>query len=146
MALLVCGFMFSPGQTQVVLIRKNRPAWQAGRLNGVGGKVEPGETPLAAMVREFWEETGIRFEAWNSVLTMDDCHGDTIVFFRATSGHYASAYSKTDERIEIHNVDDLIRRSDVIRSIRWMVPMLLDTNTNQATVNYTRPKLEGNAA
>jgi 8-oxo-dGTP diphosphatase len=40
-----CGFLFSLDRTRVLLIRKRRPAWQAGRLNGVGGKIEPGETP-----------------------------------------------------------------------------------------------------
>src|SRR5690349_13991679 len=38
------GFLFD-GTGRVVLIRKRRPAWQAGLLNGVGGKVEPGEAP-----------------------------------------------------------------------------------------------------
>ena len=35
----VCGLLFSVDRTRVLLIRKRRPAWQAGRLNGVGGKV-----------------------------------------------------------------------------------------------------------
>ena len=52
----VLGFAFSPDHSKVVLIAKNRPAWQAGRRGGVGGHVEPGETPAAAMVREFREE------------------------------------------------------------------------------------------
>ena len=50
----VVGFMFSEE------ILKNKPDWQAGRLNGVGGKVEPNEYPDQAMVREFEEETGVR--------------------------------------------------------------------------------------
>ena len=32
-----CGFLFSDDRRHVVLIRKRRPAWQAGKLNGVGG-------------------------------------------------------------------------------------------------------------
>jgi len=55
----VLGFMFSPDLWQVLLIRKEKPSWQAGLLNGIGGKIEPGEMPLAAMVREFREETGL---------------------------------------------------------------------------------------
>ena len=51
--------MFTPDLDNVVLIRKSRPEWQAGRLNGVGGKVEEGEDPYQAMRREFWEETGV---------------------------------------------------------------------------------------
>lgn len=55
----VCGFMFSPTLTQVVLIEKKKPSWQKGLLNGVGGKVEPREEPSYAMAREFKEETGV---------------------------------------------------------------------------------------
>lgn len=45
---------------RVVLIRKNKPEWQAGRWNGVGGLIESGETPQVAMAREFEEETGVK--------------------------------------------------------------------------------------
>ncbi|MFL0200377.1 NUDIX domain-containing protein [Exiguobacterium acetylicum] len=37
--------------------RQKRPAM--GMWNGVGGKIEPGETPEAAAIRETFEETGI---------------------------------------------------------------------------------------
>jgi len=53
----VVGFLFSEDQSRVLLVWKNRPAWQNGKLNGVGGKIEAGETPLQAMEREFKEET-----------------------------------------------------------------------------------------
>lgn len=43
--------------SDVILIRKARPAFQKGLLNGVGGKLELGENFLQAMVREFYEET-----------------------------------------------------------------------------------------
>ena len=57
----VVGFLFDEdarryhktGHGNVVLIEKNRPAWQAGRLNGVGGHIEIGETPDEAISREF---------------------------------------------------------------------------------------------
>ena len=44
----------------VLLVLKNKPAWQKGRLNLVGGKVEPGEAPHEAAVRELEEESGLR--------------------------------------------------------------------------------------
>lgn len=54
----VLGFAFD--DNKVLLIRKTKPKWQAGRLNGVGGKVEAFDKDyLAAMVREFHEETDI---------------------------------------------------------------------------------------
>jgi 8-oxo-dGTP diphosphatase len=43
---------------RVLLIRKKR-GLGAGKVNGVGGKLELGETPLAAIHREAWEELRI---------------------------------------------------------------------------------------
>lgn len=52
------GFAFDTSGN-VALIRKNRPDWMKGKLNGVGGKANDGETCCQAMVREFQEETGV---------------------------------------------------------------------------------------
>ena len=43
---------------QLLLIRKKRGIG-AGKINGPGGKVDPGETPLAAAIREVQEEIGV---------------------------------------------------------------------------------------
>ena len=40
----VAGFLFSYDLKRVALIQKTKPAWQAGRHNAVGGKIEEGET------------------------------------------------------------------------------------------------------
>lgn len=42
-----------------LVLEKVRPEWQKGRLNLPGGKIEPGETPEEAAVRELYEETGL---------------------------------------------------------------------------------------
>lgn len=52
-------FLFTPDMKQVWLIEKNRPSWQAGCLNGIGGKIEKDELPPQAATRELKEETGI---------------------------------------------------------------------------------------
>lgn len=54
---------------RVLLIRKNldcKLEFMRGKLNGIGGHVEDGETPLQAMIREFTEESGINkdFVEW----------------------------------------------------------------------------------
>ena len=58
----VAGFCFSECGGRVALIRKLKPEWQRGLLNGIGGKMEPGESLHSAMVREFEEETGAHVE------------------------------------------------------------------------------------
>lgn len=55
----VLAFMFSLDRKRVALIEKNRPEWQAGKINGIGGKVEQAEWAQDALAREFKEETGV---------------------------------------------------------------------------------------
>lgn len=58
MTLYSLGFLFTGDLSQVALIQKVAPEWQKGLWNGIGGKIEVGESPLEAMNREFVEETG----------------------------------------------------------------------------------------
>ena len=124
-----CGFLFSPDRSQVLLIRKRRPAWQAGKLNGLGGKIEPGETPLDAMRREFREEAGLDIPDWQEILTLtgNDDAGSGIAwrghFFRAF-GDLAAAHAVTDDQLDLHPVRAL--PPDTIPNLHWMIPLMLD--------------------
>ena len=105
----VLGFMFDPAMRNVVLIRKNRPTWQAGLLNGVGGKIEPEEAPLQAMVREFEEETGFRTskEDWapTGLVTGESF---TVHCFKTTSPDYDKVRSMTDEQVRVFSLEQPI--------------------------------------
>jgi 8-oxo-dGTP diphosphatase len=68
----VVGFMFNPAENAVLLIRKRRPLWQEGKLNGIGGRIEEGETPEGAMRRECVEEVGIYCDTWNHFCVLSD--------------------------------------------------------------------------
>ncbi len=55
----VCLLVKGDPPTEVLLGLK-KAGFAAGKINGIGGKVEPGETVVAAAVRELEEEVGIR--------------------------------------------------------------------------------------
>jgi 8-oxo-dGTP diphosphatase len=54
---MVVGFIFCGAH--VLLVKKQKPGWQKGLWNGVGGKCEEGELHQEAIVREVMEETGV---------------------------------------------------------------------------------------
>jgi len=131
----VCGFFFDPAKTTVALIRKNRPDWQAGLLNGVGGKVEEGEFALDAMIREFEEETGVRHEDWESFCVLEDkINGYEVHYFRAF-GDVTKCTTTTDEEIEFI-MPGAVPASNVIPNLTWLIPMALDANIHQARASW----------
>ncbi len=126
----VVGFMFSPSGECVLLIRKTHPAWQAGKLNGVGGRIEMGESALDAMRREFAEETGIYHLPWAQFCVLGDARSWSIHFFSAT-GDIWSGQSTTDEKIEVVGLREL--PNDTIPNLRWLIPMALSMKDETIT-------------
>jgi 8-oxo-dGTP diphosphatase len=131
------GFMVAPETDQVLLIRKNRPAWQAGRLNGIGGHVEPGESPYECMLREFGEETGLAYRAWTTMLCME-FPGARIWFYRAhvTPDYLRLAKTTTDEPVEVHRIGALLTDAEgkrMLPNLRWLLPMAVYTADTYAT-------------
>ena len=125
MKLYVCGFMFNEDRSRVLLIKKMKPAWQRGRINGVGGKIEPGETPEQAMVREFKEEVGIQHEDWERFVTLrNDDVAYRLDFFR-TVGPLGEARKMEEEAPVVLAINELYS-SEVIPNLRWLIPLALD--------------------
>ena len=124
----VLGFMFSADREWVTLIRKQRPVWQAGKFNGVGGHVEPGESARMTMVREFREETGVRWEDWECVAVLS---GDTVhisVFAAFTDGIF-NVDTMTDEQVVLMRVSDALQLGDgdeTLQNFRILMAVALD--------------------
>jgi 8-oxo-dGTP diphosphatase len=122
----VLGFMFDIPAEQVLLIKKAKPDWQAGKLNGVGGKVEQRETPHAAMGREFKEETGVDAEHWEETLLF--YNDKAVVYcFRAfhpiktlRTARLNTAISRAEEPCEVYSVKHL--PNNVLPNLHWLVP------------------------
>jgi ADP-ribose pyrophosphatase YjhB (NUDIX family) len=135
----VCGFLFSPDYRKVVLIRKKRPPWQNGLLNGIGGHIENGEGIYDAMYREFKEETDINIKEWRQFAILQG--KDWKVFFYAsTSELYNNVKTTTDEEVIICNVIDVVLANiDAIDNLKWLIPVAktaLIENNIFINVNY----------
>lgn len=131
----VCGFCFSPDKKRVVLIKKTKPEWQKGKFNGVGGKIEPNEEFTDAMVREFYEETGLTIEKnqWNcfALLTNDDWD---VWFFKTTSFEYLNAKTTTEEIVAI--LDTTLPIDNTVPNLKWLIPMSQQDEVLFAHVDY----------
>ncbi len=117
----VLGFMFSRQRNNVLLIEKKRPDWQAGKWNGVGGKIEDNEAPFEAMCREFLEETRYYHSDWKLRCKLSSDSFEVFVF-SSFSAPWA-AKTVTDEKVGVFNVKKLPK---VIPNLHWIIPMLLD--------------------
>src|SRR4030042_6702107 len=131
----VVGFLFDNTLENIVLIKKEKPEWQKGLLNGVGGKIEKDETPLKAMVREFEEETSMKVYNWTEFLTLNakNCQ---VYFFYAIEENITNVKTIAKEQIEIHNISTL-HYLKTISNLKWLIPMCLDIDHNYA-VAYTK--------
>lgn len=101
--------MFSADGSKVVLLTKDKPAFLAGKLCPVGGKLELGEAPLAAAIREFSEEAGVTTVAADwlqyALCTGLDWQMHCYVAF---SDLAFDCQTKESEPISLHEVSELL--------------------------------------
>jgi len=100
---------------RLVLLRQYRHGVRRVCLNFPGGRVDPGETPLAAAQRELLEETGYAGAVWTalgSFVTQANQRCQTAHFFRA-SGCYAQQRSESgdleEQEIVLTEPDDAMQ-------------------------------------
>ncbi len=143
----VLGFLFREHKGPAVLIKKQKPEWQRGLLNGVGGKIELNEPPFNAMVREFKEETGVNTVhiPWRMFCKMQ---GDDFIIYCFTAiDKYCYEYASTQEseEIEKHDMHKLLYHPHV-SNLQWLMSMASDKGDNDleftAIINYKNPTLQ----
>lgn len=122
------GFCFDNPSKHVVLISKEKPEWQKGKINGVGGKIRLKETALQAMIREFEEEAGVNVPHWQHCITLieQDMKWCVYIFRTHLQLDFMVEYvqSMTEEEVDIYEVRKL--PENVIPNLRWIIPMLTD--------------------
>ena len=121
----VLALLFTPDHRQVVLMRRTRPVWQAGRVNALGGELVDGELPSDAARREVREESGVDVKEWAEVLVWDDAEYRMHVM-RAVSELARAARTMEDQEVFLADVASL--PANVIDNLRWLVPLALDAD------------------
>jgi 8-oxo-dGTP diphosphatase len=127
----VVGFLFNLDQTRVALIKKNRPAIQAGRWNGIGGHVEEGEIPHAAMQREFYEETGV-WLVFNHYATLHSDEHVMHAYWAASDSYLERVRTTTDEIVMVWGEGTLtrMRRTGMLwPNVAWLIELAKDRST-----------------
>lgn len=122
----VVGFLHDEDKSLVVLIEKQRPVWQRGQLSGVGGHVEPDETPLATMRREFREEAGLEIDNWELAVVLERESSWRVHFFVAC-GPVRDVLTQTDEELRLVSLhyEWPLR---ILPNLRWLIPLCLDSD------------------
>lgn len=138
------GFAFLKEEhfTKVILIKKNKPDFMKGKLNGIGGKLEHSELPRKCMMREFTEETGITdYINWdsrgainfgNAIVHVYSCFLNRDVFYKARTTE--------KEEIKFRTVNNFLWR-DCVYNLSWLIPLLLDIDCMHFNIYNTNGEL-----
>ncbi|KAK6456239.1 NUDIX hydrolase domain-like protein [Scheffersomyces xylosifermentans] len=116
------GFVFCPETKQILLLNRNKSPWM-GKWNGVGGKLDPEETPLECIIRETREETGLEISnyvsrgilTWNVTYTQDS-HNQPEV-----GGLYIFTGEITKEELEEYKTPKVYCKEGILdwKTLEW---------------------------
>lgn len=136
----VVGFLFDHSKTKVLLIEKNKPSWQKGLLNGVGGKVESDDKNIQdAMQREFKEETGLNITDWKFYCQLSGYTHFNKVYFYVAFGDLEKANQIESERLIITDINQL--PDNILYDLKWLIP--LAAAPSNITANVTDELMPG---
>lgn len=124
----VLAFMVNATNNQILLIKKKRPAFQAGKMNGIGGKIEGDETPVEAIIREVEEETGLKTTEyeWANFGEMRLPDGGKVHLFKTFRDDLENALSMTDEEVVVMDIDYNVLKPLVMPNLIWLIDVAMD--------------------
>lgn len=144
--------------TKLLLLNRNKkPAM--GMWNGVGGKIEPNETPLEGVIREAFEETGMQLSdvtfAGSIILNSNNGNLGMYAFVAELPDYLAieTPLSTREGILEWKEIDWVLAEDNigVISNLKCFLPKILDGNhrlqhtfdyQNHTIVNYEVTELK----
>jgi 8-oxo-dGTP diphosphatase len=130
---------FAINHDAVLLVRKNKPAWQKGKLNGIGGGIEDFDKfPVHAMVREFKEETGLdsKLKDWKNFCIMYGSDFEIHCFRNDNIKKFLYNHNvKNDigELLYVGYISDFWQydEDELISNVPWLIKMSEDCDTDR---------------
>lgn len=118
-------FIFDDTLSEVLLIKKTKPDWQAGYLNGIGGKREHNETTTDCIIREVYEECGLRNIHYTPVgVIQGEEYLVTVFTARVSRSILEEASTKTEEEVQLYKMVDL-PTLNLLPSVKYLIPMCI---------------------
>lgn len=121
----VCGFAVTDSG-KISLIKKNKPEWQKGKLNGLGGKIEKGETIHEAMRREFMEEAGLDINKWEHRITLIGDNDIVHFFIARVEKEFEFPYC-VEGQIDWYSLQSVLNEPQLIPNLKWVVPFCMQS-------------------
>lgn len=131
----VVGFLFDKyyKTEHVLLILKQKPLWQSGKYNGIGGKVEEGETPLEAMHREFKEEVGLEGLDWQPLCTITGSN-EVVHFFDAYDDQRIWEKRKMEAETTMIFPVDYLFGVPLMQNLKFLIPLAMNRSGIQKPI------------
>lgn len=128
--LMCLGFIFNRDASQVLLVKKARPATMAGKWNGLGGHLNLGESAREAMSRETQEESGVKIApvAWDPFAVLQHRANRYAVYcFRTYLPADQDAHSGTDSELVAWQGVEHLDPGILADHVPWLVRAAWDT-------------------
>ena len=126
-----------------ILLGEKKKGFGKGKLNGPGGKIEPGETPEQGMIRETMEEVGItptKYKEMGTVEFVEWYKGgeQNVIFYLYVATEYEGKLKESDE-LKPYGFDlDNIPYDKMFEDDSYWMPIVLEGNKIQAFFEYDK--------
>lgn len=117
--------IFSRDLQEVLLVLKDKPDWQKGKLNLVGGKVEDGESIRSAACRELYEETGLSCDiGWSG--TIEGIDFIVNCYSGISDEKEINQRPEETETVYWYSLPDVLDNPNLIGNLKTIIPLMLN--------------------